>query len=67
MTIRTLTRVKPGHHETVAATLRLMIKETFDLHVTDPARKTLIPERWTLAGEPSFDYVSDDSASKRTS
>jgi hypothetical protein len=67
MTIRTSTRVKPGHHETVAATLRLMIKETVDLHVTDPARKTLIPERWTLGSEPSFDYVAGDSTSKRTS
>jgi small-conductance mechanosensitive channel len=67
MTIRTSTRVKPGHHENVAATLRLLIKETFDLHVTDTARKTLIPERWTMGGEPSFDFVAGDSASKRTS
>jgi hypothetical protein len=44
-----------------------MIKETFDLPVTDPARKTLIPERWTLSGEPSFEYVSDDATAKRTS
>lgn len=44
MTVRTSTRVKPGRHETVAAALRFLIKETFDRQAPGAPRKTLIPE-----------------------
>lgn len=46
MTIRMSTRVKPGYHETVAAAMRLMIKESFDSELGQVVRKSLIPERW---------------------
>ncbi len=49
MTIRTSTRVKPGKHESAAATLRLLIKETFDTHATTAPRTTLIPQAWEAA------------------
>lgn len=44
MTVRTTTRVKPGRHETVAAALRLLIKETFDREAAGMPRKSLIPD-----------------------
>jgi len=44
MTVRTATRVKPGRHETVAAALRLLIKETFDREAAGTPRKSLIPD-----------------------
>jgi hypothetical protein len=43
LTIRTRTRVRPGRHETVAATLRLMLKEVFDREAGGTPRATLIP------------------------
>jgi moderate conductance mechanosensitive channel len=46
MTIRMSTRVKPGYHDTVAAAMRLMIKESFDTDLDGVVRKSLIPERW---------------------
>jgi len=46
MTIRMSARVKPGYHETVAAAMRLMIKESFDSDLGQVVRKSLIPERW---------------------
>ena len=45
MTIRTSTRVRPGHHETIAAALRLLINETFD--VQSGGRTSLIGERYS--------------------
>jgi len=44
LTVRTSTRVKPGRGESVAAALRLMIKETFDRQASGAPRKALIPE-----------------------
>ena len=35
MTVRTSTRVVPGHHETVAAALRLLIKDTTNRRAAD--------------------------------
>jgi small conductance mechanosensitive channel len=43
LTVRTSTRVKPGRHESVAATLRLMLKEAFDRQAGDLPRASLIP------------------------
>lgn len=43
MTVRTLTRVRPGRSDNVAAALRFAIKETFDRHAGDVPRRTLIP------------------------
>jgi small conductance mechanosensitive channel len=43
LTIRTSTRVRPGRHEMVAATLRLMLKEAFDRDAGDAPRATLVP------------------------
>jgi small-conductance mechanosensitive channel len=40
MTVKTSTRVRPGHHERIAAALRLLINETFD--VQPGARTSLI-------------------------
>jgi moderate conductance mechanosensitive channel len=45
MTIRTSTRVTPGHHETIAAALRLLINETFEAH--SGARTSLIGEDYS--------------------
>jgi moderate conductance mechanosensitive channel len=47
MTIRTATRVRPGHHEAIAAALRHFINETFEAQSHDAARKTLIGERYS--------------------
>jgi small-conductance mechanosensitive channel len=44
MTIRTSTRVRPGCHETSAATLRLLMNEAFERHAEGASRKTLIGE-----------------------
>jgi small conductance mechanosensitive channel len=49
MTIRVSTRVKPGYHDTVAAAMRLLIKESFDTDLAGVVRKSLIPERWSPA------------------
>lgn len=46
MTVRISTRVKPGCHQTIAAKLRLAIKEVFDPQPAGALRKSLIPERW---------------------
>jgi moderate conductance mechanosensitive channel len=46
MTIRTATRVRAGHHEAVAAALRLFINETFDRQAVGVPRKTLIGDRY---------------------
>ena len=43
LTVRTSTRVKPGRHETVAATLRLMLKQAFDREAGSDPRAGLIP------------------------
>jgi small-conductance mechanosensitive channel len=43
LTIRTRTRVRPGRHESVAATLRLMLKEAFDREAGGAPRATLVP------------------------
>ena len=45
MTIRTSTRVRPGHHEAIAATLRLLINETFE--ADSSGRTSLIGERYS--------------------
>jgi hypothetical protein len=42
MTVRTSTRVRPGHHEAAAAALRLLINETFERQTAGMPRKTLI-------------------------
>jgi small-conductance mechanosensitive channel len=42
MTVRTSTRVRAGRHEAAAATLRLLIKETFDRRASGGSRKALI-------------------------
>lgn len=44
MTVRTLTRVKAGRNDTVAAALRLAIKEIFDRQAGSVPRRTLIPK-----------------------
>jgi small conductance mechanosensitive channel len=44
MTVKTSTRVRPGHHERLAAALRLLINETFDAE--SGARISLIGERY---------------------
>jgi small conductance mechanosensitive channel len=44
MTVRTSTRVKPGHHDAVAAALRLLLKETFDRQDAGAPRTALIPQ-----------------------
>ena len=45
MTVRTSMRVKPGRHESVAAELRLRLKEAFDQEaLQDVPRKGLVPE-----------------------
>jgi small conductance mechanosensitive channel len=43
LTVRTSTKVKPGRHETVAATLRLMLKQAFDREAGSDPRAGLIP------------------------
>ena len=45
MTIRTSTRVRPGRHESTAATLRMLINETFDRQADTP-RTTLIADTY---------------------
>ena len=45
MTIRTSTRVRPGHHETIAAALRMLINETFDAQPSP--RTSLIGEHYS--------------------
>ena len=47
MTIRTTTRVKPGHHDAAAAELRLAIKEAFDRTAEGAGRKALVPSGFT--------------------
>jgi small conductance mechanosensitive channel len=42
MTVRTSTRVLPGRHDSVAAALRLAIKEAFDQQSHKPTRKGLV-------------------------
>jgi hypothetical protein len=42
LTVRTATRVKPGRHEAVAATLRLLLKQAVDREAGKP-RSGLIP------------------------
>jgi moderate conductance mechanosensitive channel len=54
MTVRTSTRVRPGHHENIAAALRLLINETFERQAGGASRKTLVGE------------VPERPASKRT-
>jgi moderate conductance mechanosensitive channel len=44
MTIKTSTRVRPGHHDRIAAALRLLINEIFDAE--SGARTSLIGERY---------------------
>ncbi len=51
LTIRTLTRVRAGRHESVANTLRLMLKEAFDREAGDTPRATLVPA--TRTSHPS--------------
>jgi small conductance mechanosensitive channel len=58
MTIRMSTRVKPGCHDTVAAAMRFMIKESFDTDVGGVVRKSLIPERWSPAAVATSGYRS---------
>jgi hypothetical protein len=43
LTVRTATRVEPGRHESVAATLRLMLKQAFDREAGDTPRAGLVP------------------------
>ena len=43
LTVRTATRVKPGRHESVAAALRLMLKQAFDREAGNTPRSGLIP------------------------
>jgi small conductance mechanosensitive channel len=43
LTVRTATRVKPGRHESVATTLRLLLKQAFDREAGDSPRSGLIP------------------------
>jgi small-conductance mechanosensitive channel len=43
MTVRTVTRVRPGRSDAVAAALRLAIKEVFDRHAAGVPRRMLIP------------------------
>ena len=43
LTVRTSTKVKPGRHESVAATLRLMLKQAFDREAGNDPRAGLIP------------------------
>jgi len=45
MTIRTSTRVRPGHHETIAAAFRMLINETFDAQSSP--RTSLIGEHYS--------------------
>jgi small conductance mechanosensitive channel len=51
MTIRTMTKVKPGRHDAVAAALRLLIKEGFDRRAAGALRKGLVPAE--LVGPPA--------------
>jgi moderate conductance mechanosensitive channel len=53
MTARTSTRVRPGCHETVAAALRLLIKEAFDQQADGADRTTLIPRREPVSARSS--------------
>ena len=46
MTIRTSTRVRPGRHESTAATLRMLINETFDRQAEGAPRTTLIGDSY---------------------
>jgi small-conductance mechanosensitive channel len=43
LTVRTSTKVKPGRHESVAAMLRLMLKQAFDREAGPDPRGALIP------------------------
>ena len=49
MTIRTSTRVKPGYHGAVAAAMRLLIRDAFEMEGGESPRRSLIPARWTPA------------------
>jgi len=51
MTVRTLTRVKPGRHDAIATRLRFLIKEIFDLEAGGVRRQTLIAERRESAAQ----------------
>lgn len=51
MTVRTLTRVRPGRNDNVAAALRFAIKEQFDREASGTFRRTLIPKKID-GGEP---------------
>jgi small conductance mechanosensitive channel len=42
MTVRTCTRVRPGRHASVAAAMRLLIRETFDRQAAHVGRQSLI-------------------------
>jgi hypothetical protein len=44
MTVKTSTRVRPGHHERIAAALRMLINEAFDIQ--PGARTSLIGEHY---------------------
>jgi small conductance mechanosensitive channel len=46
MTIRTSTRVRPGRHEATAATLRMLINETFDRQAAGAPRTTLLGDSY---------------------
>jgi small-conductance mechanosensitive channel len=52
MTVRTITRVRPGREGAVAAALRFAIKELFDRHANGSWRRMLIP-RSVPSGELS--------------
>jgi small-conductance mechanosensitive channel len=45
LTVRTITRVRPGRHEAVANHMRLAIKEAFDREADGELRTALIPGR----------------------
>ena len=51
MTVRTSTRVRPGRHEAVAASLRYLINDTFDRQTGVVPRKTLVPQA-SMGREP---------------
>jgi small-conductance mechanosensitive channel len=66
MTIRTSTRVKPGYHDAVAAAMRLLIRDAFEMEGGESLRKSLIPDRWTPAAHATFSYVGPEQAPPRT-
>ena len=62
MTIRTSTRVKPGYHGAVAAAMRLLIRDAFEMEGGESLRRSLIPARWTPAAQSTFSYVGPEQA-----